>query len=85
MPQYLAHEERIALGLVMKQADESIALAIEIVPGRDRDELLDLLEVETVQHDPLRLTTTAKVGEHLGERMRATEIRLSIGPEYEQR
>ena len=75
----------IALGLVTDDAREVAAPAPLLLPGRPLEEVDDVVGGEAVQRHPLDALDPPEVGEHVGERVAALQVGVSVGADDEQR
>ena len=83
--QHLADEERIAFGLGVDGVSELGDLGVERLVGGGLDERSHFTFVEPAQRHPLDGLVAPQIGEHLGQRMTAVELRVSIRAHHEQR
>ena len=81
----LAGEEGVACGLAGDVLGERQPLGVEIVARHRLQYVRHVLRREPVQGDPVRARHRPEVGEHLGERVLAAEVRVAVGDHHLER
>ena len=81
--EHLAHEERVALGLVMDGEGERLCAFVELVPCGGLDELGHFVPVEATQGEALHVVVAAEITDHRGERMTAVHVGVPVGDDDE--
>ena len=85
VPKYLAEKERVAVGLGVQRLDEIARRCGNLLTGKGIDEVGDLAHVETVQRQPLHTRLPPQVAEQRRQRVRAIEVGVAVGAEYDER